>query len=51
LLRVIRRAGVGAVVAEVDARPELLLPLADACRRAGLMSPAQYLDYLYLPYD
>ncbi len=43
--------GVEAVLIEVGNRPALLAAVADACRSAGLISEAQYLDYCANPYD
>jgi hypothetical protein len=51
LLAICARDGVRAVVAEACARLDLLDALADACHRAGLVSEAQYLDYLRFPHD
>jgi hypothetical protein len=51
LLGVCREQGVEAVLSDVATCPELLRALADACRKAGLIAAAQYLDYLDHPYD
>jgi len=51
LLGVCAERGVKAVLAEVATSRELLLSLADACHKAGLISAAQYLLYLDGPMD
>jgi hypothetical protein len=51
LLAVCREEGVAAVVPEVATCRPLLLSLADACMKAGLISEGHYLLYLDCPCD
>ena len=51
LLAVCAERGVEAIVTEVASCYPLLIALAEACNRGGLISAGQYLDYLATPYQ
>src|SRR5262249_12714129 len=51
LLALCAERGVEAVLPDVATCRALLESLADACRKAGLIAAAQYLEYLDCPYD